>query len=348
MALPRQKPFSIEDPLSGGSTMIPPPTMGPTGVSLGTPLAPQALMPGPTVQRDGGVEEPPPRPIDPGFWNQDPTQPEQPVVTGDPEPPLPYDAGFEWPYDVNPYDPLDTFQWDPQMGDYGGIWPQLQEQILAQLQDPGMIDTDLFQNLYGTAMGLVDEQYGAAQRGLEANLAGRGLDYGSTAAGALSDIATQRGRAGQEVMQNLMYQEWNNMAALRDASVRNALNTMGFQEGAMSQDLQRQMAAQGQTYGQQSGERAWQDYQMQNARQQAMQDYAMQQEAWQGAVGAWQGWVNNLMASGVDMANLSQEAVADSIRGYLEAAGIYGDELEAWSQALMMMWMMAIPAFGEI
>jgi hypothetical protein len=390
-------------------------------------------------------------------------------------------------------------QVNPQpYGDFGGILPALQEAVLAQIQSPGVIDTDLFQGLYGTAMGRLDEQYGAAEQNLESNLAGRGLDYGSTAAGSLSDLGVPRGRADQEVMQNLLYNEWNNMASLREAATGNAIQTMGF-EGAMQNQMyqqalaeaglmanQQQVGSQGllsgagrqmdaagqewanalqaaqfghgaqmdifgglmsgagmqsqaasqawqdalsgaqfghgaqmdvfgmglqgagmqenllaqawsqalqsgqfehgaqmdvfgmglqgenmglnaqnadisnqmnaymatlsgqsQWYGQQSAERQWQDYQMNQARQQAMEDWEMQNAAWQGAVTAWQGWVNNLMASGIDMANISQDAVQDSIYAYLQAAGIYGDELEAWAQALMMMWMMAIPAFGS-
>ena len=353
-------------------------------------------------------------------------------------------------------------QVNPQpYGDFGGILPALQEAVLAQVQNPGVIDQELFQGLYGTSMGLLDEQYGAAQQGLEANLAGRGLDYGSTAGGNLQDLATQRGRAGQEVMQNLLYNEWNNMANLRQAAVGNAVQTMGF-EGAMQNQMYQQalaeaqfgagqqqfglqgllqgggmqmdaagqawanalqaaqfghgaqmdifggqmqgagmqqsaamqewanalqagqfelggqmdifgmglqgeglglnaqnadvrnqldaymanLSGQGQWYGQQSAERQWQDYQMNQARDQAMQDWALQNEAWQSAMTAWQSWVNNLMASGIDLASLSQDAVQDSIYAYLQAAGIYGDELEAWAQALMAMWMAAIPAFG--
>lgn len=343
---PSLTPLRVPDPLKGGGTLVPPPTTGATGTTLGTPLAP----PPPTMVDEmfpGGI--PDYRTGEPGTLTN-PLPPPAPTMVDEMVPDL-----YPDPYagNVDPYASIPTYQPQTLTPPQVDLSPYI-NQIMGQFAGgPGIIDSNLFQGLFEQGNRLLDEQYGGLQRQLEGNLASRGLDFSSVAAGNLSDIATQRGRASQELMNNLLSQEWNNMAQLRNQGVQGMLGAAGLEQGQAGQNWQNAlqalnagMAQQAQQFGQQTGERGYQDYLNQQAQQQAYQQYAMQQQAWQQAQQQYQQWVNALTAAGIDTTSLGLGAFGQGTGTALSGAQMYSDEIAQYAQSLMMMMMFA-PQFFQ-
>lgn len=149
--------------------------------------------------------------------------------------------------------------WQQLMGDYQPIEsPSVRSDYLNQLMDPMLASAlNMLENpsvyddeLMGRALEFgesrLDERYGAASRGLESELASRGLSYGSVAGGALSDLETQHGRAWDDIMTQLLLDRAHTMAGDRQAAFGNALNLGGFEAGLTQADFQMLMQAEGQ------------------------------------------------------------------------------------------------------
>ena len=115
-----------------------------------------------------------------------------------------------------------------------GLTQAIQSAAQKQLDHPGMLDTDLFNQASDLARQRLDEQYGTAENALKANLAKRGLDYSSVAAGNLSDLATEKGRAFQQMLLPLLQDAANQGASSRQAAMNNALGAAGFQNAVES------------------------------------------------------------------------------------------------------------------
>jgi hypothetical protein len=190
----------------------------------------------------------------------------------------------------------------------------LQSEALRALQQPTAYDDELFKQATGQAQQLLDERYGALQRQLEADLARRGLDYGSTAGQQLADLATQRGRAFQEILTPLLRERAQALGQGREAAANIARGLLGFRTGLEAQER-----------GELRGERSYLDALREAAREQALQQFGLGESALQQALS---------QALGVSDPTALLQTLGSSASGLGNVAGAYGEQAAQGGQQL--------------
>jgi hypothetical protein len=115
----------------------------------------------------------------------------------------------------------------------------IRQRTLDQLNNPSPYDDALFQQQEGLAKNALDEQYKGLQDDLEANLASRGLDWSTIAAGRLNDLATEKGRAWQNVMTQMLTDRANGIANARSQAFNQANAERGYYTGLDDTAFQR-------------------------------------------------------------------------------------------------------------
>jgi hypothetical protein len=98
-------------------------------------------------------------------------------------------TGNETPYQVLP-------QASQQFQD---ILNRLQGDVVRQLDQPTVYDDALFKQVTAAQKAGINENFDAAQKQLQAELAARGINYSTIAGNKLSDLATARARALSDV-----------------------------------------------------------------------------------------------------------------------------------------------------
>lgn len=319
-------------PTTGGTATPPPPRLGPTDGGVTLPKPPVVL------PREEPLEEPSPYTA----------RPLGRMITGEERPQtVPYQ---ESPQFRSLVDELRRIQGEVQglrqqpVRGMEQVFPELQAEVLRQLRQPSPYDDELFRGALEQGQRLLDEYYRAQEENLKAEMAGRGLDYSSLYGGRLADIATERGRAFQDLMRPLLRERAMSLGSAREAAARNALSLLGagMQEAGLRTqqtqlgagtglDLGRFLSGQeAMARAEERGERGYLDALREQARSQALQEFMLGEQLGTGRESEYQRLLSEAMGYGTS--GLPQLLSAAQILG--GGAGQYGEMQDALNRYL--------------
>lgn len=220
-------------------------------------------------------------------------------------------TGNEVPYSVNPTRSADL------QGLLGGLTGEAQR----QLANPSVYDDELFKSAQRLAEQGLDESYGTAQRRLEGNLAKRGLNWSSVAAGDLSDLEVSRQRAGDEMRTGLLRDRAASIGSARSAAFNNARGVFGDTAGLEANER-----------GEMRGERGYTDDLRTQARNEAIQELLMDEQFQGSANSEWQQYLQQALGFG-----FQSPGGGAASNAYANAANQYGAQAgsDPWLQYLM-------------
>jgi hypothetical protein len=126
-------------------------------------------------------------------------------------------SGAETPYSVNPTSSPAT----------SSLLSRLQEEATRQLDQPTVYDDALFGQIKDASARGINQNYDTAQTHLDAELAGRGINYSSIAGGRILDLNSQRANALSDLDTNLLRERANALASGRTAAANTARGVYG-------------------------------------------------------------------------------------------------------------------------
>lgn len=303
----RLKPMTVSAP-TGQTTVVPPPTRStvPAGRQLGTPSTPYITLAsqGQPVTRAA----PAPAPVVPASSSAAQVS----AFTGN-----------EAPYTVMPTQPAATQE----------LRSRAQQEAMRALEQPTAFDDELFQGARDQALRLLDEDFGRQEERLTGDLAARGLDYSSVAAGNLNDLRTERARAGGDLLQDLLLRRAETLASGRQQALSGALGVAQSEAGldsAFREELR--------------GERSYSDFLRTSAREQAIQDFLMEQDLAGQSEASFQQLLQQAMAQGDPSRLLA--ALNSGAAGYASPAAAYGAQAEMTNEQLQQLAELAGQIFG--
>jgi hypothetical protein len=198
---------------------------------------------------------------------------------------------------------------------------RLQAEALRQLEQPSPYDDELFRQALETERQRLDEYYGGLQRQLEAELARRGLSYGSTAGQMLADLATQRGRAFQEVLTPLLRERAQALGSARRSAAETARDLLGFRTALEAAER-----------GELRGERSYLDALREAAYEQALRQMQLEEAARAQQEAEFQRLLAQALATSDPTALLA--ALGQAGTGLGDVAAAYGQRAEASGRQL--------------
>ena len=289
----KKKPFTgVTRPVAmgsatGASTTFSAPTK--TTVPSGTQLAPPTMTSTPTSTPV--LQQAPPPPVQ-----------QAAPMQGAPI------QGNETPYRVDPrnssqlQDILKRLQGGSDRG--SGLNSELEAEARRQLANPSVYDDELMQNAIAQGRRSLDREFAGQREGLSAELGGRGLEYGTHAAGRFGDLAAQQSYANQDLMNNILRERAASIGGSRAAAFGNAMGFQGqnFGQNTSLAGLLGSMEA-GQR-GEQRGERSYVDNLRNTARGQAMEEAQFGENIRRGREGDVADWTRMGMGDNPGSADL--------------------------------------------
>lgn len=218
--------------------------------------------------------QPPPLPI--------PVAGNQPVIVDQTQPPAEGEpvtsaiTGEETPYRVDPgmsdrlQGLLEQLNGMVGGGELGGA---MRERALENLENPSAYDDPLFQRGLEQAQRQIDDYYGGLQNRLEQDLGSRGIAYNSSIANTdFNRLASEQGRAFQDVMTNLLQDRARTLAQDRAQAFREASGVRGQDWGEGTDLAGNLFGIESSLRGEERGERAYVDSLRRQGRSDAIEE----------------------------------------------------------------------------
>ena len=182
-----------------------------------------------------------------------------------------------------------------------------QAAVTQQLDQPTVWDDELAGRVKDAARRGIDENFTQQGDALDAELAGRGLNWSSIAGSRLTDLGTRKAQALSDLDTSIAQQRANSIAAGRSAALGNLQSLLGLQNG-----IERGVQADART------ERDYTDATRTQAHDQALNEYLIQHGLTMQDAQAWQDAINTGLQYGTGSAGtaaLGQAAATNNAAG---------------------------------